>query len=359
MREEEYIQKTLKLARKGLGKVSPNPMVGAIIVRNGRIISTGYHSKFGGAHAEINAMKRAKENIKGSILYVNLEPCCVYGKTPPCTEAILKSGIKKVIIGDIDPNPEVAGKGIQFLENNGIKVKHGILQKECRKLNNIFYKYMETGLPFVAMKIAQTLDGKISEKAGKETSITSISSKRIVHKLRSYYDAVLIGKNTAIIDNPSLTVRLYKGKSPKRILLDESLLINPGLKILNKPLAEDTIIVTTKQCDTRMKKKLEGRNINIITAQTNKSGLVDLKDTLRKIGKLGISSVFVEGGADIFSSFFANGLVDKLYVFIAPKIFMQGIDNFGKINGLHRFNKQFRFDTVKKIDDDIIIEASI
>ena len=358
MGTEELIKETLKLAKKGLGRVSPNPMAGAVIVKNGKIISMGYHRFFGGDHAEVDAIKRAENKVQGSTLYVNLEPCCFYGKTPPCTEAIVSSGIKKVVIGGIDPNPDVKGKGIDFLRKNGIEVVSGVLRDECRKLNEVFYKYMETSLPFIAVKIAQTIDGKISEKKGKETSITSPASKRVVHKLRSMYDAVLIGKNTAVVDDPSLTVRLCNGSSPKRIILDEDLKINPGLKLLNKPLAEDTIVFTTRECDTSMKEKLEKRSIKIIIAKKNKNGLVNLKDVLEKSAKLGISSVMVEGGADVFSAFISQKLADRMYIFIAPKIFMQGIDSFGKITGISSKIK-LKFEKVKRIDEDILIEAVI
>lgn len=250
MKDEILIKETIKLARKGLGKVSPNPMVGAVIVKDGKIISRGYHRAFGENHAEINAIKRAREDIKNSTLYVNLEPCCIYGKTPPCTEAIISSGIKKVVIGDLDPNPDVNGKGIRILKKYGISVVKGVLQEECRKLNKVFYKYMTTGMPFVFVKIAQTVDGKISEKTGKATSITSPESKRFVHKLRSECDAVLIGKNTAEVDDPLLTVRLFDGRSPRRILLDENLEINPQLRLLNKPLAIGFIF--TNHCVERL-----------------------------------------------------------------------------------------------------------
>ncbi|MCK4966141.1 bifunctional diaminohydroxyphosphoribosylaminopyrimidine deaminase/5-amino-6-(5-phosphoribosylamino)uracil reductase RibD, partial [bacterium] len=315
MGTEELIKETLKLAKKGFGRVSPNPMVGAVIVKNGKIISRGYHRFFGGDHAEVDAISRAENKVKGSTLYINLEPCCFHGKTPPCTELIVGSGIKKVVIGDVDPNPNVRGKGIDFLRKNGIEVVSGVLRDECRKLNEVFYKYMETSLPFIAVKIAQTIDGKISEKKGKQTSITSPVSRRVVHKLRSIYDAVLIGKNTAVVDDPSLTVRLCNGRSPRRILLDEDLKINPGLKLLNKPLAENTIVFTTIDCDNSVKKKLEEKNVQVIIAKKNKSGLVNLKDVLKKTAKLGISSVMVEGGADVFSAFISQGLVDKLYIF--------------------------------------------
>ena len=358
MGTEELIKETLKLAKKGFGRVSPNPMVGAVIVKNGKIISRGYHRFFGSDHAEVDAISRAENKVKGSTLYINLEPCCFHGKTPPCTELIVGSGIKKVVIGDVDPNPNVRGKGIDFLRKNGIEVVSGVLRDECRKLNEVFYKYMETSLPFIAVKIAQTIDGKISEKKGKQTSITSPVSRRVVHKLRSKYDAVLIGKNTAVVDDPSLTVRLCNGRSPRRILLDEDLKINPGLKLLNKPLAENTIVFTTKDCDNSVKKKLEEKNVQVIIAKKNKSGLVNLRDVLKKTAKLGISSVMVEGGADVFSAFISQGLVDKLYIFIAPKIFMQGIDSFGKIPGINKKTK-LKFETVKRIDEDLLVEAVI
>ena len=352
-KEEVLILETLKLAKKGMGKVSPNPMVGAVIVKNGKIISRGYHHFFGDDHAEVNALKNAKNNVKESELYVNLEPCSHFGKTPPCVNEIVKAGIKRVIIGDKDLNPVVDGKGINYLKRHGVEVVYGVLTDKCRELNKGYYKYMRTGFPYVSVKIAQSIDGKISKKEGTETNITSAASKRIVHRLRSNYDAVLIGKNTAVIDNPSLTVRLCKGVSPKRIILDENLKIDSRLKILKKPLAEGTIIFTTSDYNGEMREVFLKRGIKIIPVKKDKKGLIDLKDMLRKSVKNGILSIIVEGGAEIFSSFINKKLVDKIYIFTAPKIYTEGVSMFN--NSI--LDSSLKFEKVRKIGDDLFIEG--
>jgi diaminohydroxyphosphoribosylaminopyrimidine deaminase/5-amino-6-(5-phosphoribosylamino)uracil reductase len=361
LNDEELIAETIKLAKRGLGLVNPNPMVGAVIVKDGEIISKGYHKFFGGPHAEIEAIKNAKKDIKGGVLYVNIEPCCHFGKTPPCVNALINSGIKKVVIGDIDPNPIVKGKGIKFLSENGIEVIQGILTNECRKLNVMYYKYMNTGLPYISLKIAQTIDSKISKKKGEKTDITSIESKKVVHKLRSMYDAVLIGKNTAMIDNPSLNVRLYKGRSPKRIILDENLKINTNLRLLNEPFSKDTIIFTTSDYDHKIMEKLLEKSVKVVITRKDKNGLIDLKYMLKKFSKLNITSIFVEGGSKIFTSFINQKLVDKIYLFIAPKIFIKGVNAF---NGsccneelLKKMN--LKFENIKKINDDLLIEVKL
>jgi len=357
--QEELIRETLRLAKKGLGKVSPNPMVGAVIVKNGEIISKGYHRFFGGDHAEIDAIKRATKDVKRSALYVNLEPCFHFGKTPPCVKAVVKTGIKKVVIGDIDPNPRVKGKGINYLKENGVDVTYGILVDECRKLNEVYYKYMITKMPYIGLKIAQTVDGKISEKKDKSTNITSKESRRIVHKIRSLYDAVLVGKNTAVIDNPALTVRLCKGRSPKRIILDENLKIDTRLNLLNRPLSENTLIFTTSEFDHKIKEKLLLKGVEIILAKKDKNGLIDLKYMLRKSAKIDISSIIVEGGSRIFTSFINEGLVDKIYLFIAPKLFIKGVNTFcNSIPGSELIkNINLKFEKIKRINSDLMIEA--
>jgi len=357
--QEKLIRETLRLAKKGLGKVSPNPMVGAVIVKSGEIISKGYHRFFGGEHAEIDAIKRAEKDIRRSTLYVNMEPCFHFGKTPPCVKAIVQAGIKKVVIGDIDPNPRVKGKGINYLKENGVNVTYGILVDECRKLNEFYYKYMVTKMPYVGFKIAQTVDGKISEKKGKSTNITSKESRRIVHRIRSLYDAVLIGKNTAVIDNPALTVRLCKGRSPKRIILDENLKIDTRLNLLNRPLSENTLIFTTSEFDHEIKEKLLSKGVEIILAKKDKNGLIDLKYMLRESAKLEISSIIVEGGSRIFTSFINERLVDKIYLFIAPKLFIKGINTFSNsVPGLELIkNINLKFEKIKKIKSDLMIEA--
>ena len=219
MSDEKYIKRTLKLANKGIGKVSPNPLVGCAIVKNGKIISEGYHEQFGDDHAEVVALKKADEDAKDATLYVNLEPCCHYGKTPPCTDAIIKAGIKKVVIGMIDPNPLVSSGGIKILKKHNIEVKAGIEDKACRHLNRAFIKHISTKLPYVTIKIAQSLDGRVATKTGHSKWITSKKARKETHRLRSENDAILVGISTVLADNPQLTVRHTHGKNPVFILV--------------------------------------------------------------------------------------------------------------------------------------------
>lgn len=247
MTNEELIKKTLKLAEKGRGKVSPNPLVGAVITKNSEIIAEGFHREFGDVHAEVAALDSAREDINGGTLYVNLEPCSHTGKQPPCVERIKNSGIKRVVIGMPDPNPLVNGKGIEFLRSRGLEVRVGVLEEACKDLNEGFFKHVKTGRPLVTLKIAQTLDGKIAAADGNSKWITSEKSRRLVHKMRSQNDAVLVGIGTVLKDNPRLNVRLVRGRDPKRIVLDSTLKISLNSNFLSKSLVEKTIIATTSK----------------------------------------------------------------------------------------------------------------
>jgi len=305
---EYYINECIKLAKNGAGFVSPNPLVGCVITKNGKIIGEGYHKKYGSPHAEVNAINNAKNkkhNLKNSTLYVNLEPCSHYGKTPPCIDLVIKEKISKVVIGIKDPNPEVNGKGIRLLKKAGIKVEYGILKNKCYELNRFFIKYITKKIPYVTLKIAQSFDGKIALNNNKSKYITCNESLKFVHKLRSVYDAVLIGKNTALIDNPSLTVRLVKGRNPYRIVIDKNSKLPEHLKIFTDKNSDKTIIINSPK---------------------NKKIL--LMNILKALYKLNITSVLVEGGANIFSQFAEQNLFDDIYFVIAPKIIGDGISAF-------------------------------
>lgn len=309
---EYYIGECIKLARKGTGYVSPNPLAGCIIVKNGKIIGKGYHKIFGGPHAEVNAVKDAKKkgnSLVNSTLYTNLEPCSHHGKTPPCTDLIIKEKISRVVIGIKDINPTVNGRGIRILRKAGIKTEHGILQNECRELNKFFFKYFSARLPYVTLKIAQSLDGIIALKNNQSKYITCVESLKFVHKLRSEYDAVLIGKNTALLDNPSLTVRLVKGRNPYRIVIDKNSRLPGNLKIFTDKDSDKTLIFNS----------LSEKDIPV-------------KNILKTLYNLNISSVLVEGGANVFSRFVESNLFDDIYFVIAPKIIGDGISAFRDFN---------------------------
>lgn len=319
---EHYMKIALKLAKGGEGKVSPNPLVGAVIVKNGKIIGQGYHKFYGGPHAEVYALREAGNNAKDATIYVTLEPCSHYGKTPPCAEALVKAGIKKAVIAMSDPNPLVAGKGIEILRKNGIEVEVGVLENEARDINKIFLKYITTKLPFVILKWAMTLDGKIATSTGESKWITSEESRYYVHKIRNRVMGIMTGINTIIKDNPLMTTRLKDGgKSPKAIILDSKLRIPLDAKILDTVSDREVIIACTKNIDDDKKVKLEERGIKFIITPEDENGRVDLKYLICELGNKGIDSILLEGGSNLNFSAIYSGVVDEVICFIAPKIF--------------------------------------
>ncbi|MCU7496022.1 MAG: bifunctional diaminohydroxyphosphoribosylaminopyrimidine deaminase/5-amino-6-(5-phosphoribosylamino)uracil reductase RibD [Ignavibacteria bacterium] len=361
MTDESYIKLALEIAKKGRGNVSPNPMVGAILVKNEKIIGAGFHEYFGGNHAEVNAILNAKQDVAGSTLYVNLEPCSHYGKTPPCTETIIKNKIKKVVIGTLDMNPLVSGSGIRALKEAGIEVKVGVLENECVALNKFFFKHISKKLPYVTLKVAQTLDGRIADLSGDSKWITSLNSRRYVHGLRSQYDAVLVGTRTVKIDDPNLTVRFIEGRNPKRIIIDTDLKLNLKLKLFVNNNDENLIILTSRKSAEKKRKleKLQKMGIEILFIKENKDGTLNLKNALEELGKNRISSVMVEGGRKIYTSFIKEGLFDDMMVFISPKIMGEGLPAVDKL-GIHSIRKSLKLKVraVEKLGDDVLIELA-
>ena len=350
----------LKLARKGKGSVSPNPLVGAIIVKNSRIIGQGYHKQYGGPHAEVNAIKNAGEAVDGATLYVTLEPCCHEGKTPPCVESIVRNKFRKVVIGTIDANPLVSRKGLDYLQNRGIEVITGVLEDECRSINEIFFHYMETGMPFVTVKYAETFDGRIATTNGQSQWISSPASLKFAHKLRALHDAVLVGTQTVIKDDPELTVRHIRGRNPLRVIVDSSLKIPLQAKILKNHSDSKTLIATTKTVNDPQFQRLADSGVEIIPIDADSQGKVDLKKLLRILAARGISSVLVEGGAQIITSVLKNNLATRLVTIIAPKIIGKGIEAVGdlEIDDL-KFAKKISFEKIKRIGPDIIIDSRL
>lgn len=356
--DEYYMQEAIRIARKGKGYANPNPLVGALIVKNGRVIGRGYHRRYGESHAEINAIKNARENTAGATLYVTLEPCCHHGKTPPCTENIVKNKIKKVVVGCVDSNPLVSCKGLDYLRTRGIEVKSGILEKECRLLNDVFFHYMETGMPFVTVKFAQTLDGRIATTNGRSKWISSETSLKFAHQLRAEHDAVLIGMGTVNQDNPELTCRLVRGRNPLRVVVDSRLTMPLKAKILKNIDAAKTLIATTKTPGNPRYKKIAATGAEIITIGKDRQGNVDLKKLLLALAVRGISSVLVEGGAGIITAMLKKDLACRLVAIIAPKIIGKGIETVGN---LHIRNlaqaKKLYFQKIRKSGPDIIIDS--
>jgi diaminohydroxyphosphoribosylaminopyrimidine deaminase/5-amino-6-(5-phosphoribosylamino)uracil reductase len=355
------MKRALRLAKKGMGKVSPNPMVGAIIVKDSKIIAKGYHKKFGGPHAEIEALNELKEKggkTEDAILYITLEPCCHYGKTPPCIDALLKEKFSKIVICNIDPNPKVNGKGIQILKDHNFSVVACILEDEGRELNQAYFKYIKTKMPFITVKLAQSLDGKIATISGDSKWISSPPSLKFVHQLRREHDCIMVGIKTIIKDNPLLTVRAVKGRNPLRIILDSKLKIPLDARILNKDLGGETLIVTTKKVAVKKMDNLKNKGIEVLQVESDNEGKIRLFDLFSSLGKKGISSVLVEGGGEVVYSLLKKNMVDRLILIIAPKIIGQGIGwafDFGVKNmeSVLKFNR-FKF---KKIGDDFLFEG--
>lgn len=317
---EYYMRRAIKLALKAKGKTSPNPLVGAIIVKDGKIVGEGFHLRAGEPHAEINALKVAGDKAKGGEIYLNLEPCSHTGRTPPCVEALIQSQIKKVFVGMVDPNPLVQGKGIKILQEAGIEVKVGILEAECRKLNEIFIKYITTRKPFVILKVAASLDGRIATDTGDSKWITNEKSRKYVHRLRSEVDAVLVGIGTVEKDNPQLTCRLknQQGKDPVRIIVDSTLRISPEAKVLNLNSLSPTIIATTDRAKPEKIKIIEGKGARVMIIPSRDR--VDLNALMDALGKEEITSVLIEGGSEVNTAALEAGIVDKIIFFYAPRI---------------------------------------
>ena len=360
MTDEEYMKQALSLARRGLGWTSPNPMVGAVLVKHSRIIGRGYHRLFGGNHAEVNALQNARTAPDGTTLYVTLEPCCHYGKTPPCVDTIISNKITKVVIGTLDPNPQVSGKGVKILNENGIETKVGVLEEECRELNEAYFKYMTTGLPLVTLKFAQTLDGRIATATGDSRWISSEEFRKRAHRLRAISDAVLVGIDTVLADNPQLTVRLVKGRNPTRVILDSRLRIPPDSEIVKTRDVAPVMIATTADADKKKFAQLREMGIDILVIQPDEFGEIDLKHLLRALGERNISSLLVEGGARVITSFLRQNLADKVVIAIAPRILGKGIDAVGELN-IARLSQalQLTFQKISRAGADIVVEARV
>lgn len=361
--ETKYMKRALDLAEKGMGYTNPNPLVGAVIVKDGKIIGEGYHELYGGHHAEVNAFRNAAEDVKGATMYVTLEPCSHYGKTPPCANAIVKKGIKKVIVSLEDPNPEVSGRGIKILRDNGIEVVTGVLEEESRKLNEIFLKYITTKLPFCILKTAMTLDGKIATRTGDSKWITSEESRKYVHKLRHRVASIMVGVGTIIQDDPQLNTRLedMNGSDAIRIVVDTSGRTPLESKVLNIKSNSRTIIATTELAPKETIREFENKGAEVIITPI-KENRVDLKYLMQALGERKIDSVLLEGGSELNYSAMEAGIIHKVNTFIAPK-FIGGREGKTPLGGLGRpFMKEAL--TLKNIDihrfgDDIMIEGYI
>ncbi|MBN2009174.1 bifunctional diaminohydroxyphosphoribosylaminopyrimidine deaminase/5-amino-6-(5-phosphoribosylamino)uracil reductase RibD [candidate division KSB1 bacterium] len=355
----QFMQRALQLAARGEKAVRPNPMVGAVIVKNGDIIAEGFHERFGYNHAELNALIIAGTEAKGSTLYVNLEPCCHQGKTPPCTDAIIKAGVSTVVIGMSDPNPKVAGKGIEILKRHGISVITDVETDACCGLNHVFIKYISLGLPYVTMKIAQSLDGRIATESGHSKWITGTAARAQVHQIRCDNDAVLVGIGTVLADNPRLTIRHLAGKQPRRIVLDSQLQTPLNSNLLTDAHASQTIIATTRPNSIALS-KIQKMGITIWRMEADDFGGVALAPLLHRLAEERISTLLVEGGASIFTSFLRERLVDRLVIMMAPKIIGRGTDAIGSLH-IEKVDKSYQLKhvNVRKLCEDIVVEGDV
>lgn len=355
--DEKYMRLAMQLAGNAIGRTSPNPLVGAVIVKDNRVVGCGWHRKAGTPHAEVHALNQAGELAQGADVYVTLEPCAHYGKTPPCSKALVEAKVKNVYGGLLDVNPKVAGKGFKILEDAGIHVEYGFLQDELRKQNEVFFKWIEHKKTFIVLKAAMTLDGKIATATGQSKWITNETSRAYGYKLRDIYDGIMVGINTVIEDNPMLTARVDGGKNPIRIVVDSSLKIDINANVVQDKSAK-TIVATTDKADKDKILKLQAQDVDVIVVDKDENDKVDIEKLLDILGQQNICSILVEGGATLSGSFVAKKLVDKVYFFIAPKI-VGGKEAKTPVAGTGILNLQealaLKDIQIEKLEEDILI----
>jgi len=357
--DQSYMQRALELAAQALGRTSPNPVVGSVIVKEGKIIGEGYHRQAGTPHAEIHALRQAGDEAADATVYVTLEPCSHYGRTPPCADALVEAGVKKVVVAVLDPNPQVAGRGIQKLIDAGIDIQTGILENEARQLNEAFFKHIQTGLPFVALKTAMTLDGKIATRTGDSRWITSSDARTYVHQLRNTYDAIMVGIGTVLHDDPMLNTRLDIDDihHPLRIIVDTNLDLPLSSQIVRSANELPSLVFCSELANKDKDAQLTANGCEIIRLPLE-NGLVPLNNVLEHIGSRGICSLLVEGGGEINASLLEKQMLDKVYCFIAPKI-IGGRTAPSPIGGLGLNKMQDAWELqsidIKKLQRDILI----
>ena len=357
---EKYMRIAIGLAEKGAGFVNPNPLVGAVIVKDGEIVGQGYHQEFGRPHAEVNALSSCTAAPEGAALYVTLEPCCHYGKTPPCVDAIIASRIKEVVVGCLDPNPKVAGKGVEALAREGVKVTTGVLEGECRRQNEVFFHYIRTQTPFVVMKYAMTADGKIATSSGASRWVTGAMAREKVHSDRHRYMGIMVGSGTVLADDPFLTCRMDGGKNPVRIICDTSLRTPADSNIARTAKDIRTIIATA--CDDRdAVAPLLDAGCEIVLVP-KKGDHIDLRSLMQDLGSAGIDSILLEGGSTVNFSALESGIVNKVQAYIAPEIFgginaktPVGGEGFAEISGCVTLKDS----VVTHVGEDILIESEV
>ena len=358
--DRQYMKMALELAQKGMGFTAPNPMVGAVIVKNGRIIGQGYHRKYGELHAEIEALAVCTEEPKGASIYVTLEPCCHYGKQPPCVNAILEAGIRRVIIGSSDPNPLVAGKGIRILKDHGIEVTENILKEECDKLNEAFFYYIQNKKPYVVMKYAMTMDGKIAAYTGESKWVTGEAARIHVQKQRLKYTGIMVGVGTVLADDPMLTCRLENCRNPVRIICDSHLRTPLTSKIVRTAETIPTILASSSK-DQQKIKNYEELGCQVLYVP-EKNGHIDLNRLMELLGAAKIDSILLEGGGSLNWSALESGIVQKVQTYIAPKLF-GGEEAKTPVEGKGFPNPAsavlLKNSEITRLGDDLLIESEV
>ncbi|RBW71008.1 bifunctional diaminohydroxyphosphoribosylaminopyrimidine deaminase/5-amino-6-(5-phosphoribosylamino)uracil reductase RibD [Bacillus taeanensis] len=355
--DKQYMRLALEMAKSTTGQTAPNPHVGSVLVRDGQIVGMGAHLKAGEPHAEVHALRMAQEKAKGATAYVTLEPCSHQGRTGPCAEALVKAGVSKVVIAALDPNPLVSGNGVKILKNAGIEVVVGVLEEEADKLNEVFNKFIVKNTPFVTLKAAMTLDGKIATSTGSSKWITGEKAREEVHRLRSVHDAILVGVNTVIADDPELTCRFIEGRNPIRVILDSTLRIPLSAKLINDDEAP-TWIFTSQSFDVQKKEELEKRRCRVFVTSSQEQ--VDIQEVLQLLANEQITSLFVEGGSGINGAFIEKRLIDKVIFFIAPKL-VGGRNALTPVSGkgILEMNDalQLQNASIKQVGEDFCIEG--
>lgn len=355
--DAKFMLRALDLARGGMGATSPNPMVGAVLVKNGRVVGEGFHARAGEAHAEIRAMERAQSNTDGATLYINLEPCAHHGKTPPCAEALVRADVARVVAAMEDPNPAVAGKGFAILRKAGVEVEVGLHEKEARRLNEAFVKFITTGLPFLTLKLGMSLDGKIADKDGRSRWITSEDSRARVHEMRFAADAILVGGATVASDDPLLTVRAGgKEKKILRVILDPRLELKENLRLWDTVPQGDIVIACVENAPKEKASALRARNIHVEEFPKVRNSL-DLRAVLVALGKRGITHVLCEGGGRLAAALIQENLADKVVLFIAPVLMgNDGKSAFNFVSGNPEDAPRFQVEGVERIGSDVMVE---
>ena len=334
--DEAFLKRCFELAAKGTGTVTPNPLVGAVLIKKGKVVGEGYHKKHGETHAEVDALNNSTEDVEGSTLYCNLEPCCHTNKqTPPCVPLIISNDINRVVISNLDPNPDVDGEGIKQLRDAGIEVIVDVLKEEGKELNKFYFNFIKKKIPYITLKVAQSTDGKITKSKNEQIWLTGEESNRFVHQQRAVYDAVLVGANTVAVDNPRLTVRNVVGRNPKRIILDRKLSIDLNAVVLSDEDIENTWILTSKNADKEKMDQITEKGARVIQFKTDDNEQIELMDILTKLGEEKITSLFVEGGSNIFSQFINGNYFDEIIILQAPIKLGKGLNGVPTSSLLH------------------------